>query len=57
MANGDRPQVVDKYSPTSTCLIDRRGIIRARRLDSIPDRITPEGLLETLSKVNVGRTP
>lgn len=51
MANDDRLQVVDKYSPTSTYLIDRRGVIRARWLDAIHDRVGPEALLDELKKL------
>ncbi len=53
MANDDRLQVVDKYSPTSTYLIDRRGVIRARWLDSIHDRVGPESVIEALTKLGV----
>jgi peroxiredoxin len=42
MANDDHLQVVDEYSPTSTYLIDRHGIIRARWLDSIHNRVGPK---------------
>ena len=48
MANDDRLQVVDKYSPTSTYLIDRHGIIRARWLDSIHGRVGPDAVIEAL---------
>lgn len=52
MANDDRLEVVDKYSPTSTYLIDRHGIIRARWLDAIHDRVGPEAILEALGKIS-----
>ena len=51
MANDDRLQVVDKYSPTSTYLIDRNGIIRARWFDSIHQRVGPEAISEALKKL------
>ncbi|MBU6401796.1 MAG: redoxin domain-containing protein [Verrucomicrobia bacterium] len=51
MANDDRLQIVDRYSPTSTYLIDRHGIIRARWLNSIHNRIGPEAIIEALSKL------
>ena len=35
LANDDHLRVVDKYSPTSTYLIDRHGIIRARYRKSL----------------------
>ncbi|MBI2924353.1 MAG: redoxin domain-containing protein [Verrucomicrobia bacterium] len=54
MANDDRLQVVDKYSPTSTYLIDRHGIVRARWLDSIHQRVQPEAILEALSRLRSG---
>lgn len=51
MANDERLQVVDKYSPTSTYLIDRRGIVRARWLDSIHDRVGPGPIIDALKKL------
>lgn len=51
MASDDRLRVVDKYSPTSTYLIDRHGIIRARWLDAIHDRVGPEAILIELQKL------
>ncbi len=49
MANDEHLQVVDKYSPTSTYLIDTDGIIRARWLDSIHHRVGPEEIIDALS--------
>lgn len=54
MANDDRLKVVEKYSPTSTYLIDRHGIIRARWLDTIHQRVQPEAILEALSRLRSG---
>lgn len=51
MANDDRLQVVDQYSPTSTYLIDRHGVIRARWLNAIHDRVGPEPIIEELKKL------
>ena len=48
MANDDRLRVVDKYSPTSTYLIDRHGVIRTRWLDSIHERVAAERIVEEL---------
>ncbi|MCI0538144.1 MAG: hypothetical protein L0Z50_23300 [Verrucomicrobiales bacterium] len=55
MANDDRLQVVDEYSPTSTYLIDRQGIVRARWLDSIHDRVQPDKILEALARLQTGK--
>ena len=52
MANDERLEVVDKYSPTSTYLIDKGGIIRARWLGSIHDRVGPAKIIEALSKLD-----
>lgn len=51
LANDERLRVVSKYSPTSTYLIDRHGIIRARWLDAIHRRVTPDQILEALEKL------
>ncbi len=53
MANDDRLQVVSKYSPTSTYLIDRHGVVRARWLDSIHDRVHPDRILEALKRLPI----
>jgi len=57
MANDDRLQVVDKYSPTSTYLIDRHGIIRARWFDSIHRRVEPEAIIGALEKLAPAAAP
>ena len=57
MANDDRLQIVDKYSPTSTYPIDRHGVVLARWLNSIHDRVGPEAILEALKKLGAGSAP
>lgn len=52
MANDDSLRVVDKYSPTSTYLINRHGVIRARWFDAIHERVGPEAILEALKKLS-----
>ena len=42
MASDERLQVVGKYSPTSTYLIDKDGVIRALWHDRIHKRVTPD---------------
>ncbi|MBI5394475.1 MAG: redoxin domain-containing protein [Verrucomicrobia bacterium] len=51
MANDDRLQVVDKYSPTSTWLIDADGVIRARWLGHIHERVGAGAILEALARL------
>ncbi|MCI0745251.1 MAG: hypothetical protein L0Y58_07590 [Verrucomicrobia subdivision 3 bacterium] len=51
MANDDRLEVVDKYSPTSTYLIDKRGIVRARWFDTIHLRVGSQALLQQLEEL------
>ena len=48
LANDDRLNVVDKYSVTSTYLIDSKGIIRARWLDRVHHRVDGATILEAL---------
>ncbi len=52
LANDDRLRVVGKYSVTSTYLIDRQGIIRARWLDSVHKRVDGATILKALQKLN-----
>ena len=54
MANDERLQVVDNYSPTSAYVIDADGIIRARWLGSIHERVGPEAIIEALKKLATG---
>ncbi|MCI0744007.1 MAG: redoxin domain-containing protein [Verrucomicrobia subdivision 3 bacterium] len=56
MANDDRLKIVDKYSPTSTYLIDRHGVIRARWLDSIHNRVGPDAIIKALQKLRESDT-
>ena len=51
LANDDRLNVVDKYSVTSTYLIDSEGIIRARWLDQIHQRVDGDSVLEALKEL------
>ena len=57
MANDERLQVVDKYSPTSAYVIDAGGIVRARWLGSIHERVGPEAIIEALKKLTGGAAP
>lgn len=50
LANDDRLNVVDKYSVTSTYLIDSKGVIRARWLDQIHKRVGGAAILEALKQ-------
>ncbi len=52
LANDDRLNVVDNYSVTSTYLIDSNGIIRARWLDRVYDRVDATTILKTLKELN-----
>ena len=52
LANDDQLNVVDKYSVTSTYLIDSKGIIRARWLDQIHQRVDGGPILEALKELN-----
>ena len=54
MANDERLEVVDKYSPTSTYLIDQDGVIRALWRDKIHKRVTADEVLAAVAKL-VGR--
>jgi len=51
LANDERLNVVDKYSVTSTYLIDSKGIIRARWLDRVHDRADGASILQALRKL------
>ena len=51
LANDDVLKVVGKYSVTSTYLIDKKGIIRARWLDQVHSRVTAETILEAVNKI------
>ena len=51
LANDDRLNVVDKYSVTSTYLIDSEGIIRARWLDRVHQRVDGATILEALKEL------
>ena len=51
LANDDRLNVVDKYSVTSTYLIDSKGIIRARWLDRVHQRVDGATILEALKEL------
>jgi peroxiredoxin len=51
LANDDRLNVVDKYSVTSTYLIDKDGFIRARWLDRVHDRVDGATVLEALKRL------
>ena len=56
LANDDRLRVVDKYSPTSAYLIDSSGIVRARWLGAVSDRVDGDGIIEALSKLDTPTT-
>ena len=51
LANDDQLNVVDKYSVTSTYLIDSKGVIRARWLDRVHDRVDGATILKTLEQL------
>ena len=51
LANDDRLRIVDKYGPTSTYLIDSAGIVRARWLDAVHERVDHGGIIKALSKL------
>lgn len=51
LANDDVLNVVDKYSVTSTYLIDKKGIIRARWLDQVHERVTAKTVLAAVKKL------
>jgi peroxiredoxin len=51
VASDEYLQVVDKFSPCSTYLIDGDGTIRARWLDSIHNRGGPETVIEAILKL------
>ncbi len=51
LANDDVLDVVGRYSVTSTYLIDKKGIIRARWLDRIHDRVQAQTILEAVNKL------
>lgn len=51
LANDDVLDVVGKYSVTSTYLIDKKGIIRARWLDQVHDRVQAQTILEIVNKL------
>ena len=51
LANDDVLNVVDKYSVTSTYLIDKNGIIRARWLDQVHKRVTAKTVLAAVKKL------
>ena len=53
LANDDRLNVVDKYSVTSTYLVDSRGTVRARWLDRIHQRVDGATILEALRGLNL----
>ena len=52
LANDDRLNVVDKYSVTSTYLIDSKGIIRARWLNAIHQRVDGDTILEAIKELD-----
>lgn len=54
LANDDRLNVVDKYSVTSTYLIDSKGIVQARWLDRVHDRVDGATILKALAEINPG---
>ena len=51
LANDDRLNVVDKYSVTSTYLIDPEGIVRERWLDRVHDRVDGATILRALKEL------
>ena len=51
LANDDVLNVVDKYSVTSTYLIDKKGIIRGRWLDQVHDRVEAKIILQAVNKL------
>lgn len=51
LANDDVLNVVSKYSVTSTYLIDKNGIIRARWLDRVHQRVAAKTILKAVSKL------
>ena len=51
LANDDVLKVVGKYSVTSTYLIDKKGIVRARWLDRIYDRVQAQTILDAIRKL------
>ena len=53
LANDDQLNVVDKYSVTSTYLIDSDGIIRARWLDRVHDRVDGVTVLKALKELRI----
>ena len=53
LANDDRLNVVDKYSVTSTYLIDSNGIIQARWLDRVHDRVDGVTVLKALKELRI----
>ena len=53
LANDDQLNVVDKYSVTSTYLIDSDGIIRARWLDRVHDRVDGVTVLKALTELRI----
>ena len=54
MANDERLEIVDKYSPTSTYLIDQDGVIRALWRDKVHQRVTADDVVAAVAKL-VGR--
>ena len=51
LANDDRLGIVDRYSVTSTYLIDTQGIIRARWLDEIHRRVDGPAILAAVKEL------
>ena len=51
MASDEHLRVVGNYSPTSTYLIDKKGIIRALWHDRIHDRVTPDKILAAIKQL------
>ena len=51
MASDEHLRVVGKYSPTSTYLIDKEGIIRALWHDRIHERVSPDEILGSIKRL------
>ncbi len=51
LANDDVLHMVGMYSVTSTYLIDKKSIIRARWLDQVHDRVQAQTILEAVKKL------
>ena len=51
LANDERLRVVTKFSPTSTYVIDRQGVIRARWLNAIHARVSAAEIVKALEQL------